>query len=88
MGAMTVPSTNTSRSPALLDVAALAQRLGVTERFVRRLVAERRVPFYKVGKFVRFDPDRIDAWLAATSVDCTCAQPAGSHVHSTSWWSR
>ncbi len=42
-----------------------------TERFVRRLVAERRVAFYKVGKFVHFDPDRIDAWLAATSVDCT-----------------
>lgn len=37
----------------------------------RRLVAERRVPFYKVGKFVRFDPDRIDAWLATTSVDST-----------------
>ena len=63
------PAADTTAAPALWDVAGLAQRLGVTERFVRRLVAERRVPFYKIGKFIRFDPDRIDAWLAATEMD-------------------
>lgn len=42
----------------------LAQRLGVTIRFVRRLVDERRVPFLKVGKFARFDPAHIERWLA------------------------
>jgi len=50
--------------PALWDVAALAQRLGVSERFVRRLVHERRIPFLKIGKFVRFDPDDIADWLS------------------------
>jgi excisionase family DNA binding protein len=40
--------------PRLLDVAALAERLGVTERHVRRLVAERRIPFLNgVGCEVR-----------------------------------
>ena len=39
----------------MLDVVGLAARLGVTERFVRRLVHERRIPFYKVGSLVRFD---------------------------------
>lgn len=47
----------------LLDVNALAQRLGVTPRFVRRLVSERRVPFLKIGKFVRFEPREIDEWM-------------------------
>lgn len=47
----------------LLDVDALAERLGVTPRFVRRLVHERRVPFLKIGKFVRFDPHEIEAWI-------------------------
>jgi len=49
--------------PHLLDIAGLAGRLGVTERFVRRLIAQRRVPFYKIGKFVRFDPHEIAAWI-------------------------
>ena len=47
----------------LLDVHALAERLGVTPRFIRRLVHERRVPFLKLGKFVRFDRREIDEWI-------------------------
>ena len=31
----------------LLDVAGLANRLGVSERLVRRLVDQRRIPFHK-----------------------------------------
>ncbi len=50
-------------SRGLIDVAALAERLGVTQRFVRRLTAEDRVPFLKIGKFVRFDPREIDEWV-------------------------
>jgi hypothetical protein len=30
---------------------------------VRRLVAEKRIPYLKVGHFVRFDPAEIAAWL-------------------------
>lgn len=48
----------------LLGVTQLAERLGTTERFVRRLVCERRIPFFKVGKYVRFDQDDVDDWLA------------------------
>ena len=47
----------------LIDVPALAVELGVTQRFIRRLVAEDRVPFLKIGKFVRFDPREIDHWV-------------------------
>ena len=52
----------------LLDVAALAEQLGVRERFVRRLIAERRVPFCKIGKFIRFDPHEIEGWIDAQRV--------------------
>ena len=34
----------TSDRERMLDVVGLAARLGVTERFVRRLVHERRIP--------------------------------------------
>lgn len=54
---------------ALLDIAALAERLGVTERFVRRLVAERRIPFLKIGKFIRFEPTDVAAWIDQQRVD-------------------
>ena len=50
------------RAP-LLDAEGLAEWLGVEVVFVRRLVAERRVPFVKLGKFVRFDPDEVAAWI-------------------------
>lgn len=48
----------------LIDVGALAERLGVEVRFVRRLVDERRIPFYKVGKHVRFDSADVAQWIA------------------------
>ena len=48
---------------ALLDIEGAAEQLNVSPRFIRRLVEERRVPFYKVGKFVRFDPKDLDGWL-------------------------
>jgi excisionase family DNA binding protein len=55
-------------SGALLDVAGLATRLAVTERFVRRLVFERRIPFLKIGHFVRFDPVEVERWIAQSRV--------------------
>lgn len=54
---------------ALMDIAALAERLGVTERFVRRLVDERRIPFLKIGKFIRFDPADVTQWITEQRVD-------------------
>ena len=35
----------------------------MTPRFVRRLVAERRITFHRVGKFIRFDPADVDALI-------------------------
>jgi excisionase family DNA binding protein len=50
-------------STRLLTIDQLAQRLGITVRHVRRLVAERRVLYYKVGWLVRFYPTEISRWL-------------------------
>jgi excisionase family DNA binding protein len=49
--------------PHLLSIDELAEHLGVTVRHVRRLVAERRVPYLKVGRLVRFDPEDVAGWL-------------------------
>lgn len=50
-------------SSSLIDLPTVAQRLGVNHRHVRRLVAERRIPFLKWGHLLRFDPTEIDTWL-------------------------
>jgi excisionase family DNA binding protein len=49
--------------PELLDVNELARHLRVNVRHVRRLVAERRIPFIKWGHLLRFDPNEIVDWL-------------------------
>jgi len=48
----------------MLTPQEAAERLNVTLRFIRRLCHERRVPYTKVGKLVRFDPDELEAWIA------------------------
>lgn len=47
----------------LLDIEAAAAYLTVAPGYVRRLVRERRIAFIKVGKFVRFDPKDLDAYI-------------------------
>jgi excisionase family DNA binding protein len=49
--------------PHLLTIDQLAEHLGVSPHHVRRLVAERRVPYVRWRRFIRFDPAEIAAWL-------------------------
>ena len=55
--------SGSAQGPRLLDVEGLAGWLGIEVVFVRRLVAERRIPFVKIGRLVRFDPDEVAAWI-------------------------
>jgi excisionase family DNA binding protein len=61
-----MPDTKTAR---LVDIESIALYLGVRVRHVRRLVAERRIPFVKWGRLLRFDPETIDRWIAEHGVD-------------------
>lgn len=45
-----------------------AEKMGVGERMVRRLVAERRIEFIKVGKHLRISEDAIEQFLLAGTV--------------------
>jgi excisionase family DNA binding protein len=62
---------NPADLPQLLTMEELAERLGVTHRHVRRLVAERRVPFLRVGRFIRFDSTDAAEWLRSARVPAT-----------------
>ncbi len=57
----------------LLDIDGAAEHLCVTPRFIRRLVAERRLPFVKLGRHVRFDPADLDRFIEAGRVEAVDA---------------
>ena len=50
-------------SRRVIDIETLALHLGDSIRHLRRLVAESRIPYIKVGHFIRFDPEQIQRWL-------------------------
>jgi excisionase family DNA binding protein len=64
--------------PQLLTMDALAKHLGVTHRHVRRLVDEKRVPYLKVGRLVRFDPAEVAEWLRSTRVPAAPSPQTGT----------
>jgi excisionase family DNA binding protein len=49
----------------LLTVGQAGEYLGTGERFIRRLVAERRISYVKIGKFVRLQRSALDAFIEA-----------------------
>lgn len=57
-----------SAAHGLIDIGETARLLGTTRRHIRRLVSERRIPFLKVGRFVRFDAADLEAWLERSKV--------------------
>lgn len=63
------PLLDSAQLPTLLDIAEVADHLGVSVRHVRRLVAERRIPYVKWGNLLRFNPNEISNWLAERTVD-------------------
>lgn len=58
----------TTQLPTLLDVNGIAEHLGVSAQYVRKLVAARRIPYIKWGHYVRFDPSEIAKWLTDATV--------------------
>ncbi|MFC5819661.1 MULTISPECIES: helix-turn-helix domain-containing protein [Nonomuraea] len=52
----------------LLTVPEIAELLHTSERFVRRLIAERRIEFVKVGRHVRIRESALIAFVVAGTV--------------------
>ena len=53
----------------LLTVDEAADQLGTGPRFVRRLIAERRIPFHKVGRHVRIAEADLTRFVAAGRIE-------------------
>lgn len=66
-----------TRAP-LIDIAELARWLATSPRHVRRLVEEQRVPYLKIGHYVRFDPAEISDWINRQRVSMS-NEPTGGN---------
>jgi excisionase family DNA binding protein len=64
----------------LLTVAEVAELLGTSERFPRRLIAERRITFVHVGRHVRIPESAVRAFIAAGLVEPVGARWRGGKV--------
>lgn len=53
----------------LLTVAEAAEYLNTSQRFPRRLIAERRIRFVKLGRFVRIPESALHEFIAAGLVE-------------------
>lgn len=52
-----------------LSVDQVAEMLGTSVRFPRRLIAERRITFVKVGRHVRIPESAVDAYITEHTVE-------------------
>lgn len=68
---------------AMMDINDVAALLNTTVRHIRRLVAERRIPFHKIGGKVRFWRHDVEAWVDATLVP---AKPSGDWRRGSARW--
>ncbi|WP_060888350.1 helix-turn-helix domain-containing protein [Streptomyces caniscabiei] len=53
----------------LLTVAEAAEQLGTGERFIRRLITERRIRYVKLGRPVRIPESAVVEYIEARTVE-------------------
>ena len=52
----------------LLSIDEMSEYLGLAPTTLYKMVNQRRIPFVKVGRLLRFDSRLIDGWLAGHTV--------------------
>jgi excisionase family DNA binding protein len=60
-----------------LNVDQVAELLGTTVRFPRRLIEERRITYVKVGRHVRIPESAVREFIAVNTVEPVVLRPAG-----------
>ena len=61
-------SHNEEMSDRLLTVAEVAEILRTSERFPRRLIAERRIEFVRIGRHVRISESALNEFIRSSVI--------------------
>ena len=62
-------SWSDSSKKRFLDVKEASEYLGLAESTLYGMVSERRIPFTKMGRRLKFDRDKLDRWIRDHSVE-------------------
>ncbi|RJO59901.1 helix-turn-helix domain-containing protein [candidate division WS5 bacterium] len=52
----------------LITCRELSRRLGLNQFFIYKLCRERRIPAIRIGKVIRFDWVKIEAWVKKNEI--------------------
>lgn len=52
----------------LLTVQELSNSLGLTEAWIRRMIFQKKIPYYKIQGLIRFKLDEIMTWIGEQKV--------------------
>ena len=63
-----VMSTSESLQYRLLNIKEAAAYIGLSVHTLYTMVSQRRIPFIKVGRLVKFDVGLLDAWIKQHTV--------------------
>jgi len=67
---MRTPPKGRENGGQLLDITSAAVHLDCSERYMRRLVQERRIPFIRLGGTkIRFLLEDLDRWVESQRVE-------------------
>jgi excisionase family DNA binding protein len=67
---MSIISNDRPTKGQLLDIHSAAERLDCSERYMRRLIQERRIPFIRLGgRKIRFLVVDLDRWVESQRVE-------------------
>ena len=53
----------------LIDVKQLSESTGLSVFTLYSWINQKRIPYVKVGRLVRFDPRKIEKWIEGNSVE-------------------
>jgi len=57
-----IPVTTTNH---LIPAADAAERLGCTDKMIRKMAGDGRLPYVKVGSLLRFRPEDLESFIEA-----------------------
>jgi excisionase family DNA binding protein len=64
----------------LIDIAELERRTAIKQATLRKYVAQRKIPFVKIGRLVRFDPIEIESWIKERKVPVLKGAKTGQDI--------
>lgn len=53
----------------MIGVSQVAEILGVKEHTIRQWVHQKKLPFYKIGRLVKFRESDIEEWIKARNTE-------------------